>query len=209
MIEVERKFAPTDEQLQKISDAATFIQEKIFTDIYYDTPSYSLTENDTWLRQRQGAWELKVASEKNVGATDIYHEIVEIEKISQFLQEKLGNSLDKLIAKGTIEPFAELVTRRKKFTFGSFNIDVDTVSAENLSYSLAEIEMLVKDESEKAAAAEAIDQLAHDFGLSCDAIIPGKVLAYMEINRQNHFNHLMEKGVIRSTANNLPCCSKG
>ena len=69
-IEVERKFEPPTD-LEALNDAVlkaggTQLGSKSFTDIYYDTlPGCSLTRRDTWLRCRDGAWELKLPVEED------------------------------------------------------------------------------------------------------------------------------------------------
>ena len=64
-IEVERKY---DASVVSV-DALTQTVESLggetkgvvtFTDVYYDTPDASLAAKDTWLRARDGAWEIKV-----------------------------------------------------------------------------------------------------------------------------------------------------
>ena len=60
MIEIEKKFILTPEQEQALIKGADFIEEKEFTDIYYDDKILSLTTKDIWLRERAGKFELKV-----------------------------------------------------------------------------------------------------------------------------------------------------
>lgn len=65
-IEVEKKFtAPDYESLSKCvkEGGGTDIGTKSFTDVYYDTSACVLTRKDTWLRCRDGAWELKLPVE--------------------------------------------------------------------------------------------------------------------------------------------------
>lgn len=202
MIEVEKKFVTNQHLLKTIEHHATFLQEKIFTDIYYDTKEYALTTQDRWLRQRQGIWEFKIGLKNNKSSTDLYREVIGAAPISLLLMPELGAPLEKLIAMGTLEPFSELLTRRKKFRIQrgeyTFNIDIDSATSGDFSYSLTEIEMMVEDEKESKQACECIDALAKEFHLSKDSPPLGKLPAYLKEYSPNHFYHLCRVGVIRN-----------
>jgi len=60
VIEVEKKVFLTSEQREQLVASLPLGKEKAFWDVYYDGPSFQLTKNDWWLRQRQGNWELKI-----------------------------------------------------------------------------------------------------------------------------------------------------
>lgn len=60
-----------EEVKAKLSKVSTFVHESKYDDIYYDympdknQPNlnpYQLTKNDTWLRKRNGLWEMKFPS---------------------------------------------------------------------------------------------------------------------------------------------------
>lgn len=77
MIEVEKNFAIGPEDKKCLTEGATLLARKVFTDVYYDSPDYALTGNDFWLRTREGKFELKVP--QNTGhikdrITDQYEE---------------------------------------------------------------------------------------------------------------------------------------
>ena len=62
-IEVERKYACEGAdvlQARVLGLGGRLISEKSFTDTYYDTEHCALTRRDTWLRQRDKEWELKL-----------------------------------------------------------------------------------------------------------------------------------------------------
>jgi adenylate cyclase class IV len=59
MTEVEKKFRTTDEGKTRLMNGAKFVNEKTFTDMYWDTADFNLTRQDRWLRQRDKQWELK------------------------------------------------------------------------------------------------------------------------------------------------------
>ena len=61
MIEVEKKFQLSGEQQERLLEGATFLKEKIQTDTYFDTLDYKYSRNHTWLRERDGSYELKIS----------------------------------------------------------------------------------------------------------------------------------------------------
>jgi len=48
MIEVEKKFILNEQDVERLTKNAQFLNERIFTDIYYDTENFSLTSYDKW-----------------------------------------------------------------------------------------------------------------------------------------------------------------
>lgn len=110
-IEIEVKFACNNEIEEKIRKISKFLKKREFEDIYWDRTKdlsfsnsnekntiayyqYPLTTNDIWLRQRSGAWEIKIPfrfrngislTEKNPQIIDEYLEEVIIQKYSCFL----------------------------------------------------------------------------------------------------------------------------
>ena len=48
MIEVEKKFILNEQAVERLTKNAQFLNERIFTDIYYDTENFSLTSYDKW-----------------------------------------------------------------------------------------------------------------------------------------------------------------
>lgn len=60
MIEVEKKFKPTEEQLNAMVTGAEFLCEKVLHDVYYDYPDYRMFKKDVRLRNRNGNFELKI-----------------------------------------------------------------------------------------------------------------------------------------------------
>ena len=134
-IEVERKFLlPGDpENLEAlrgriIAKGGTLLQKVSFEDSYFDSPSYSLTLADHWLRQRDGAWELKVPGQ-HVGGTAVYTELETEAEIAAALARQLEvpepHSLSDLLSQHSIEPCATFGTTRESFSLpGGYHIDL-------------------------------------------------------------------------------------
>eukprot|EP01044_Picomonas_judraskeda_P016451 COSAG03_NODE_2927_length_2350_cov_90.655709_2_plen_347_part_00 len=137
-IEVERKFLlPVDadslEALRRriVAKGGALIKRISFEDSYFDSPSYSLTLGDHWLRQRDGAWELKVPG-RHVGGTAVYTELETELEIASALAKQLEipappASLDELLAQCCIAPCATFGTTRESFSLpldGGYHIDL-------------------------------------------------------------------------------------
>lgn len=198
MIEIEQKFLVTKNQLDQLLGQIEFIQEKVFTDIYYDTPDYSLTKDDIWLRQRDGVWELKVpldGLEKDY-ITDHYEEIDDERKIGEFLQIDSINNLSQDLAVYNYRPFCELTTTRRKYKQGDFNIDVDVVKGDNFNYAILELELLIEVLADAQIAKTKILTWAKAQGLAVKSVY-GKVIAYLQQERLQHFQALVDSGTIK------------
>ncbi len=134
-IEVERKFLlPGDPETLEalrgriVAKGGTLLKKISFEDSYFDSPSYSLTLADHWLRQRDGAWELKVPG-RHVGGTAVYTELETEAEIAVALARQLKVSeplaLADLLARHSIEPCATFGTTRESFSVpGGYHIDL-------------------------------------------------------------------------------------
>ena len=94
MIEIERKFAVTEEWQRRLTEGAEFVSEKTMTDTYYDTVDFQLTTKDRWLRLRDGKWELKEplhALGFSKRAADQYRELITEGEIRQLREEVQAN----------------------------------------------------------------------------------------------------------------------
>lgn len=134
-IEVERKFLLPDDpdglealRARIVAKGGTLTKQISFEDSYFDSPSYALTMADHWLRQRDGAWELKVPG-RHVGGTAVYTELETEEVIAAALARHLKVpepfSLGDLLLQHTIEPCATFGTTRESFSLpGGYHIDL-------------------------------------------------------------------------------------
>lgn len=198
MIEVEQKFLVDRDQLENLLKTVRFIKEFSFVDTYYDTPDYALSKDDIWLRQRDRAWELKVPldGQKKDYLTNQYEEIVADEQIRQFLQIDSKQDLAQALLLYNYRPFCELKTVRRKYQQGEFNIDVDVVSGENFNYALIEVELLVDSSADVEIAKTKILTWAKEHGLAVKSVF-GKVILYLQQQRPQHFQALVNSGTIK------------
>ena len=139
-IEVERKFLLPDspaalEALRETinSQGGALLKKITFTDAYYDSPGFDLTLKDFWLRQRDGAWELKVPGQ-HVGGTAVYTELETEPEIAAAIAGQLPATaggaaatgtatLSEILAQHTIEPCATFGTVRESYSLpGDFHV---------------------------------------------------------------------------------------
>ncbi len=176
MIEVEKKFQPTEEQLQKLLAGAEFVSEKEHTDIYYDFPDYRLFKKGHRLRKRNDGYELKVALEGHKDSDlQLYNEIENDEGILEFLGLPKDASLQKFIS-SQMGIVCEIKTNRKKYKKDDFSLDVDNT---DFGYDMVEIELLVDDESKIKEAEEEIISFAQRVGLNLTGL-SGKTVEYLK-----------------------------
>ncbi|MFA7285578.1 MAG: CYTH domain-containing protein [Candidatus Paceibacterota bacterium] len=148
MIEVEKKFIPTEENLKMLLTDAEFLGEVTNHDIYYDYPDYRFLKGDIALRKRNGRFELKIQS-----GSGIHEEIEDIEKIKEYfntsdLQEFINETLISAI---------EYRTVRKKYKKEDFSIDIDET---DFGYQVGEIELMVDNEADVKNAEDKIESFA-------------------------------------------------
>lgn len=200
MIEIEKKFLLTSAQKQSLLHGAHEIGERAVTDSYYDTQQYKLTTNDIWFRERDGAYELKAPLElkgDSSSKTNRYHELTRLEDIYSKLGLDMAHDFEVALARSGIERFMTCFTRRQSYKKQGFRIDVDTVSYLDsaFTYGLAEIELIVDDESKADEAESQIIAFAEQFNLTTDQVILGKVAAYLKEEKVEHYNALFDAGI--------------
>jgi len=197
MIEVEKKFIFNDENKKLLAKDAEFVNERIFTDIYYDTSDFSLTSNDKWLRSRENRFELKIPLHQSVKRlVDQYDEMEDEQEIRETLAlPSKGNFADNLI-KAEYFPFCVCKTTRIKYKKGPFIIDLDTVDFQDFTYYLGEVELMVNEKSEIEIAISKIMLFAKALKLTTTPT-RGKVIEYLKRIRPNHYQVLIHAGVIK------------
>lgn len=154
MIEVEKKFQPTKEQLDAMLADAEFLGEVVNHDVLYDYPDYRLFKKHIRFRNRNGSFELKVpaggSGETELADTELEKE-EEIQKYFNITKSCKDFVADELVL------FLDIITYRKKYKKGEFNIDVDHVES---VYDFCEIEVMVERGDEIAQARDKIFKLA-------------------------------------------------
>lgn len=172
-IEVERKYeASLDAESlaqQVVSRGGRLIGEVRFFDSYFDTTDCTLIRSDTWLRRRNGDWELKVPvdddAQRSGGERTVFCEIVGSDQVWQALvrlrptrfgaiekscpQVVDGAALlEQAVKLAELEPFAEFETVRMKLSLGQCAIDLDVA----FGLSLIEIEVMCERQDQVHAA---------------------------------------------------------
>lgn len=198
MIEVEQKFLLKKGDFERLTEGAEPVVEKSFTDTYYDDANYKLSSQDIWLRDRDGAFELKVALGPigSKGKADQYDEITSEREIIEKLQ-LVGENLPEALEKTGLKPFATFTSHRRKYRKGGFVLDFDTT---DFDYSIGEIELLVEKQEDMASALDRIEKFAQDHQLTL-ATVRGKLIEYIRLNDPTHYHKLLELGVISDEQN--------
>lgn len=202
MIEIEKKFLLTDAQQQSLLEGSEELGEKIVNDSYLDTSDYRLTTADYWFRERDGVYELKAPLKTSNGlgtATNRYHEITNIEEITQELNIPVESDFATALSTASIKRFMTCYTRRNSYEKQGFHIDVDEVSYDDsqFTYAVAEIELLIDDESQADDAELLIVEFAKKFDLVTDQVVLGKVAAFLRAEKPDHYETLVAAGVLK------------
>ena len=183
MIEVEKKFRPTEEQLEALLKGAEFLGEKVLEDFYYDYSDCRLFKNYVYFRNRNGNFELKIGDDEISGISD------EIEKEEDIkLYFKTEKSLPEFIA----ENLAQIIhwkTTRKKYKKGQFIIDIDEL---DFGYKCIEIELLVSDKSKVQEAKKKIIELAVQYNWEIKDV-PAKRREYLRLVKPEIYKKLYEE----------------
>lgn len=199
MIEVEKKFRVTPAELKQLLDGAEFVCEKENIDIFFDLPDYSLSKKWSWLRDRNGRMELKVATHMPIDGElcETFTEYETEEEIRAALSLPTSQlSLRDQITSLGYQPFAALCTERTTYKNGKFIIDVDHTTAPDFEYDVVEIEQMVVREDHIPQATEEIITFAQKHGLTIGHV-KGKLLEFIEQKNPAQFQVLIETGYHR------------
>jgi len=174
-IEIERKFIVPDNYHERLTAHGFQIQQEfdeVLMDKYYDTHEHALINEDHWLRQRNGDWELKYPvglDGHNQGST-LYHETTCIEEIMTRLrpilkvEEGSTTNLQTLLEKTYLKSFAQLETKRKCYSRDDkVNIVID---ATDWGHSVGEIEIIVMDHDHITEATSKIETIGAELDFS-------------------------------------------
>lgn len=193
MIEVEKKFALTNDQEKVLLEGAELLKEITNVDVFFDTEELTYTLQDIWLRTRNDKYELKVGQtgkQRQAGA--IYEEIEDEARIREVLHLSTELPMAEALTEAGIKPFARIEKARRSYLRDGFRIDLDVC---DFGYELAEIELLVENESQTQEALERITAFADSIGLDSSPQ-RGKVIEYLHRFKPDHYNALKEGGAI-------------
>jgi len=197
MIEIEKKFILNDEDKERLIKDTNFLNEMIFTDVYYDTNDFLLTSNDKWLRSREGRFELKISLRQGAEILiDQYDEIEDEQKIKEVLNLTPVGSLADALVKAGYAPFCKCKTTRRKYRIEPFTIDIDIVDFQDFIYNVGEIELMVSEKSEIERAIDKIMFFAKKHNLTI-APARGKVVEYLKRMKPLHYQALIRTGVVK------------
>ncbi|MDR1236552.1 MAG: CYTH domain-containing protein [Holosporaceae bacterium] len=188
MIEIEKKLNPSNESVELVKKDTIFVTHKIMNDILYDYEDLSLIKNDVWLRKRNGKFDLKVSKDKDrkTRFLDVYDEIEDESKICEILNVvsiKDANFIE----------IASLTTKREKYKFGEFNIDLDIVTsaADDFVYNLLEVELMVESESDIPIACEKMKKFMDEYDIA-DKSANAKIIQYFYEKKRHIFDALQQ-----------------
>jgi adenylate cyclase class IV len=197
MIEVEKKFILNEQDKERLTKNAQFLNERVFTDIYYDTEIFSLTANDKWLRSREGRFELKLPLHEGADRlADQYDELEDEQKIIEALNLPSNRNLTDDLVKAGYSSFCTCKTTRRKYKKEPFIIDLDIVDFQDFTYNIGEIELMVNEKLEIESAIERIMDFAKAQNLTI-APVRGKVIEYLKRTKPNHYQALVKAGVVK------------
>jgi len=193
MIEIEKKFALTTEEGERLLAGAVFIKEMVMIDSYYDDAIRTLSLKDWWLRERNGRFELKIASyqgERKDQVVNQYRELETDAEIAEALALPGKKVLRDELADAGYLPFATIKTTRSKYSKEGFTIDMDVM---DFGYTICEIELMVEDESKIQEAVDKIMDFAKRQGIAIKPVY-GKLLEFIRHNDPPFFEKLVAAG---------------
>ncbi|KAG9283243.1 thiamine-triphosphatase [Astyanax mexicanus] len=224
-VEVERKFVCESDIQDKLKNiGAVCIGQSEFKDRYYDSPDYTLTLRDFWLRKREESWELKCPAFSRTDVEKIdealctkYREVTDLKKIQAVVKTvcsgAVEGSLDVSEQKMTdnynknetwlkdlmLVCFAEYTTQRCSYVFeedgGDGKVRVDLDQAD-FGYCVGEIEVLVSEGGDMQSAQHRIQKMAEKLGLGGEKRIQGKMDVYLQRYCPDHYAKLIKAHIL-------------
>lgn len=198
-IEIEKKVKLDPHHIEQIEGKGIFVKEVQFRDTYFDRIDFYLTTQNIWLRQREHQFELKVGVKGANGSIDRYEEITDEQKILNYLNLPSNfseNILDTFSHVGIV-PFSSFTTQRKSYILGEFSVDIDIANFGDLTYRVAEFELLVSSIDQVKEAEEKIKNILQQMKIDLSIVIPAKLTYYLYHKRQEHYKALIDNRVIQ------------
>ena len=181
MIEVEMRFQPTEDQLNSLLKEAVFVASIEIHDVYYDYPDFRLLKDGIRLRNRDGAFELKIKKD-----TSIHQEIEDKKEIEKYFNMDIP--LEDFIKKNLLV-IIDYKNKREKYKKGELNIDIDKLS---FGYNMCELELLVGKEDQAKEAREKIINLAKEYNFEIKKILP-KTVEYLRLFNKKKYEEIFSK----------------
>jgi len=196
MIEVEKKFVLSPEAETKIAQLATLKSEKVMTDAYFDTADAKLGLHDTWLRARDTHYELKVPLRPDADKSSVvyYRELIDDVSIRGELDLPHSDSLEADLGKAGFMVQAKFTTTRRHYQYENFTIDLDIL---DFGYTIGEVELLIEDDDDVAAAEAKIEAFAKEYGLKGLPQSGSKFAEYLRRKNKSYYDILVKGGVIK------------
>jgi len=177
MIEVEKKFQPTEEQWDVLLKDAKSITNKVLHDCLYDYFDYRMFKKGMRLRNRNGNFELK--TRRNATIADEIEDKKEIEKYFN------TDNLDIFIQDNLIL-IADYTQDVVLLEIDEFLVDVSKLS---YGYQVGEVEILIGKDGNFKEAEEKIDNFGKKYNLEFKDL-PGKPKEYFRIVKPEVYNKL-------------------
>jgi len=176
MIEVEKKFAASELDIERITKDAEFIGDTVNKDTYYDREGFPLVKNNMFLRKRNGKFELKLYVAEEGSTVDKYLELEYDEAIKTKLNIGADKNISEYLAENEYFPFGSWETKRRRFKKDGFTIDIDSV---DFGHNVVEIELMVEEGGDTQQAARRILNFANSMDLKKD-IQEGKAMVFIK-----------------------------
>ena len=186
MIEIEKKFEASEEDIGRITEDSKFIKESINKDTYYDREGFPLVKNNIFLRKRNGRFELKLYVAEKGSRVDKYLELEDDETIKSKLNIPAQKDIDEYLAENEYVPFGSWETKRRRFEKDGFTIDVDSV---DFGHNVVEIELMIEEGEDTNEAADKILNFAKTIGLEEDKQ-EGKVMVFIKRNNPTAYEEI-------------------
>jgi len=161
-VEVEQKFTVPDNYKTMLESAgAHLVSEKTLSDTYMDTEDLILLRRDVWLRRRGALWELKVPAgkdQRNTCGMTQYSEVTGRKEVEREVIKFTEIEMDKMME------MVKVVAVRESWVMGEFNVVIDRLDNDN--WSVGEVEILVKSQTEVEKARRKVQEAGIMLGFS-------------------------------------------
>ncbi|XP_033117282.1 thiamine-triphosphatase-like [Anneissia japonica] len=209
-LEIERKFVIHEDSETKLIKAGAVLKKHVtFTDAYFDTNNYDLSLADTWLRKRDGKWQLKIPPRER--CTSLTCQYMELDSDMEIASSLLHNF--PILANGSetgatmveisqcLSEFARFTTHRTSYTIHDFHVDFDRT---DFGFEVGEIELMNDDIQRDDGVGlhlmvEKVDKFASSIDFSTSERVIGKVEEFLQRFRPEHYGKLVAANIMGNT----------